>query len=113
MLPHPVRSDTVKKAAVGDERNNPLIADSVGSPPEGFDVGVAQAVLKSCPRIRAVGLSYTLVNHWVFSVLVVVVFIRLPRVVRRVADDNEDRRFFLPPHAGGVGFGEQLELCSF
>ena len=46
----------------------------------------------------------------IFAVLVVVVLVDLAHVVRRIADDDRDRRLLLPLDALGVLLGHEAEL---
>ena len=51
-----------------------------------------------------------LIQHRIFAVLVVVVFVHLPRVIRRIAENHEDRRGLLGFHPLRVFRRHEIEL---
>ena len=101
-LPEPVHRLPVEPSAVGDEAHHAAVADSVGCPAEGPYVGVVERVLVGGGPARGVGGSDLAVERRIAHVLVVVVGVLLAGGVRRVADDDVDRRLHLPEDALGV-----------
>src|SRR5258708_39419814 len=102
MLSHPVRRDALDKAAIRHEGYNTLSLNAIRRPTESFNVGIAQAILKRCGRIRAVCISHTAIELVVFAVFIIVVLILLPSIVWRGFKHDQDRASLLPLHACGV-----------
>src|SRR5579875_2128968 len=93
--PHAVGSVAIDPAAVGHEPDDTVVADSVGRPSEGADVGVVEAVLVRRGRPFRIRLLDPAVQRRVLHIRVQVVGAALPHRVGRVADDDADRRLQL------------------
>ena len=48
MLAYAVPSDTLKKSVIADEADYSSITQTIRSPPESLDLGIAQTVFESC-----------------------------------------------------------------
>ena len=107
MLAHAVARHPIDEAIVSDVADHAALADAIGRVANGFDVWVAETVAQRRFGVGAVGYFHPAVGLRVFAVLVVVVLVLLPRVVRRVGDDDLDALLLLPLDAGGVGLIEE------
>jgi len=106
MLAHAVEGELSDVAVVGDVREHSLLAEPIRSPAKGLDVRVAQTVDEGGAGGLRVRLRHARVHDRIFAVLVAVVLVDLPGVVRRVADDDEDRRPSLGLDALSVALGD-------
>ena len=93
---HAVEGDLIDEAVVGNEANDAVPpVEPIHRPAEELHVHVGKGVLIRGLRVLGVGLAHPAVDDLVLAVLVVVVLVELPGVVRRVADNDRDRRFRL------------------
>ena len=88
----------VEPAAVGDEGHDAALAEAVGGPAVGADVGVVEAVLVGCGGAGGIRVADAGVEGGIAQVGVVVVGAGLPDGVWRVTDDDGD--------VGGELFGD-------
>lgn len=75
-----------------------------------FDVRIGEFSLQRGFGGFAVRHANAPVNHRIFSVFVVVVFVRLSGVVRRIGNHDADGRFFLSADAFGILLVEEAEF---
>ncbi len=78
-----------------------------------FTYGSESAFLVSGLGICGVGFGNPSFHHGIPSVLVVVVFVGLPSVIGRVANNHEDARILLPFDSNRIGFSKQVHLFRF
>src|SRR5699024_1210353 len=102
-LAEPVGGVGVDVAAVGDIGEDALVADTVGAPADGPDVGVVETVLVLSLGLSGIGGADPLVQCGVAGVGVVVVRRSLPGRVGLVADDVSDVGVDLAVRAFVVG----------
>jgi len=67
-----------------------ILDDAVAGPADGLDVHIAIRQFYGGLGVSGVGFGDPGVDHRIFAVLVIVVFIELLGVIGRVADDDED-----------------------
>ena len=75
---------------VGYKSNNAFVTNPIAGPAKCFYIGIIQCIGKCRRRIMDIGFVNSPVEPRIFAVLVVVIFVELPGVVGRVADDDKD-----------------------
>ena len=115
MFANTIECHAVDKAVVVDVSDDAFLPNAVTGPAQSFHVGVIERILVRGCRGFHVGVLNARIDNLVFPVFVVVVLIELMCIVRRVAEDDEDRRGFLTLDAFRVLEVEEakLGLCFF
>ena len=89
-LAHAVGAVGIDPAGIGDKADDAFIADAIGRPAIGADVGVIQRILVDSLRPCRIRFGNPIVQLFIVIVLVVIVGIVLTNGVWRVADDDAD-----------------------
>lgn len=106
---HPIEDSFADEPVVCDQCDQPFWTDSVGRPPNRFDVGVSEFRCAGGGRVSTVRGRKPLVDGFIFPVGIRFVLIGLAHVVRRIPEDHENLLRFLLFHALGVFLRHERE----
>src|SRR5581483_5521168 len=106
---HSIKGSLIYEAVIGHKCHDPLFADAVRCPAYCLYIWVIDRDGKTCLGIFPVRGRYFGIQRAIFSIFVVIVFVHLPGVIRRIAQNDKNRRFFLSPHAYCIFGGHKSE----
>ena len=91
MFAHAVKRLRIEETVVRDKRDDALLADAFRCPFYGFHVEIVERFFVRRSRVLRIRFLDEFVQRRILSVLILIMLIRLPDVIRRIADDNEHR----------------------
>ena len=109
-LPHPIEHLAIDKTAIGDQRDDALGPDFIGCPAEPLHVWIVKFTFQLRRGGGRVGGPHAIIHCFVGPVLVVIVLVCLPRIIRRIADNDEHRCLLLLLNAQRIFRGEEGEV---
>jgi hypothetical protein len=85
----------MQEAVIGEKSNDPFRSYSICGPTDGLDIRVIIFAHQGGLGSLGIGFFDPLVHNLILAILVVVIFVYLTSVVRRIAENNEYGGFFL------------------